>query len=1654
MNNNNTQFVPYKPLPQLPPKRQPPLPPQQQQKQLPKQDISNTIIVEKQPIKYSSNNGQTSQPINNNNNQSLFQMYRKPNVTLPPTPTPTPQPLQISPDTSSNNNSLLQDNGKSDTSNKHNNNSGNGWKFANTPVNRVRAASNLPAPIHYQSPIITLNSSSSSSSSPSNSLKSSPSSPTLPKRVLQKPLPITPITPIKSFLNNNPNYTHMELPQHSRLKQTQQQHQQSSSLPSNSILSQMAASKFNNQIQTTTNNNHHQINNNDLSSSPLQQNNNNNNYNNNYGNNSNLAVTNSLTSLTNNINSYSNNGINTNVQLIPLTTTVSPTSTLTSSNLHSQTSTTNSSNSNNNSPQLSPLQSPTSPRKQTLIGKFKGFINTPINNNTNINDYIVSSSANLNNTTSSSIATTTNNNSNNNNNNYNSDSNNQSGDISNSINSNYYIMTKEKKISSEDIIKIFDLPKNEVILSEHPCAYRKKVSKAGKLYITTSYFCFYSLIFNSEIKEHQAFKDIKNIKKVTSIILGSSIEISTKDFKYVFGLFDSTDSAYWALMKQFSHYQSLSEVKPIAFLTKRLSLHNIFSISNDFGNEDQNNNAPPVGKSRKTKSIIINESEKNNEGRVRFTSMSAIQKDGAVVPLESNLMRTRSGSLPSYATTKRKKIKESFSQLIQTINKRQSPPPIPDFQQQFNKDDNNSYSTENNNNNNNNTSSTTTTTTTSTLKSTSTTKTNDSSFSPVFEENGASSTSPKNTVSNNILEQLTIKSTGSSVDNGETKSISPPIQRMKLKNRSITFGCDLNKDFKMDERSIITKEKEKEKEISTPSNSTSNQSSTPTANSPPRDLRDRSNSIFNIMKNRKKITKNKESEDKLSQMLISRRSKYDAAQLYLNEDVIGIPIEQLRIDDTGCPLFASMLFNHLESLVTETNQANTITIQSIYLSHIFGNPTRLSNNGSNGTGSAATPNGNGNTQLFVEEITEDQMEMELENNNCSQSANGLSSSSALKNRNGALERLLIRTKRGKEDVYKELGSSPRVIGELLKHFLRSLPQPLMPEQLLTCLEVEDHQYKISMIRSLIYSQQQAAWTLFRMMICHFVKLADQYSSCYRSSILTPDLNSLASSSSSVNNIGLYLSKQEIYEYISTIFGPLIIGTENDELNSTSTNSSTPDNNNSPSNYKKSIDTLLFILLNHLDFICDSINGVQYGIKKGKQIVKSAPIDQLIIKLTDVHYRDDTLLDTFNLTHEDYFISSTEYVERLFDLYNKSTEQKCIDSPWRLAVRERILYLIRKLMESKQRSYWQATDPVGSKLLLSIRQLISDNLKLRISSYEENKQLLQLDEYCKQQTDFSTIIFNSNSNSNSSNKSTTTTPNSSAPSTPTLSSTSSSVNTSPVSASPKKSKNDFILAATRTMPTRKFTVVDSDSAEVSIQIALLDEQTFSALHVSELLLNRFAKPAESPCFQAMVASFNRWSSWVGSEVVGATSSSARAALFERFIEIASNLLELNDFHGSYAITMGLQHYAIRRLTLSWEKVSRKSMSSYQSLQRLFATDANHKAYRERLHSAKSPLVPYIGIYSKDLFAVGDASPTTLKDNNYNDNNNNSYSNVTILNLDKMRQIQSILHLLQSYRQSSYPMKSVSTLQNKILDRQILNDDEMYEKSLLLEPRQQQ
>jgi son of sevenless-like protein len=153
--------------------------------------------------------------------------------------------------------------------------------------------------------------------------------------------------------------------------------------------------------------------------------------------------------------------------------------------------------------------------------------------------------------------------------------------------------------------------------------------------------------------------------------------------------------------------------------------------------------------------------------------------------------------------------------------------------------------------------------------------------------------------------------------------------------------------------------------------------------------------------------------------------------------------------------------------------------------------------------------------------------------------------------------------------------------------------------------------------------------------------------------------------------------------------------------------------------------------------------------------------------------------------------------------------------------------------------------------------------------------------------------------------------------------------------------------------------------------------------------------------------------------------------------------MNNFSTLTSIISALATAPIHRLSRTWNQVNGKTKDTLESMRKLMVSTKNFNEYRETLHKANPPCIPFLGVYLTDLTFIEDGIPSNLKKNN-------------LINFAKRAKTAEVIRDIQQYQNVPYSLQPVPELQEYILNNMRTAGDvhEMYELSLQMEPRERE
>jgi son of sevenless-like protein len=245
---------------------------------------------------------------------------------------------------------------------------------------------------------------------------------------------------------------------------------------------------------------------------------------------------------------------------------------------------------------------------------------------------------------------------------------------------------------------------------------------------------------------------------------------------------------------------------------------------------------------------------------------------------------------------------------------------------------------------------------------------------------------------------------------------------------------------------------------------------------------------------------------------------------------------------------------------------------------------------------------------------------------------------------------------------------------------------------------------------------------------------------------------------------------------------------------------------------------------------------------------------------------------------------------------------------------------------------------------------------------------------------------------------------------------------------------------------QFSLLDWNSIEFARQMTLIEYDYFKKIEPKECLSGgAWAKDKKyilAPNIAALTDRWNMMTTWVSQTVLSCDDMKQRRQYMIKFIEIAGALRELNNFNGVTEMLSGLNNNSVHRLKKTWEALPQEVLNSFHELQQICDQQNASKNMREALARAPPPCIPPLSMYLKDLIFIEDGNPDQIRG---------------LINVFKRRQLSKIILEIKQYQQTPYHLERVpylyEVLNHKLFPANPMSDDDMWERSLKIEPRSQ-
>eukprot|EP01117_Protostelium_nocturnum_P008544 TRINITY_DN3069_c0_g1_i1.p1 TRINITY_DN3069_c0_g1~~TRINITY_DN3069_c0_g1_i1.p1 ORF type:complete len:941 (-),score=271.32 TRINITY_DN3069_c0_g1_i1:82-2904(-) len=203
-----------------------------------------------------------------------------------------------------------------------------------------------------------------------------------------------------------------------------------------------------------------------------------------------------------------------------------------------------------------------------------------------------------------------------------------------------------------------------------------------------------------------------------------------------------------------------------------------------------------------------------------------------------------------------------------------------------------------------------------------------------------------------------------------------------------------------------------------------------------------------------------------------------------------------------------------------------------------------------------------------------------------------------------------------------------------------------------------------------------------------------------------------------------------------------------------------------------------------------------------------------------------------------------------------------------------------------------------------------------------------------------------------------------------------------------------------------------------QLTLIEFELFRNIRTEEFASIEGKSKISDPTagMPQFIAHFNDISRWVQEEILAEEKLKPRARRLEKFIKLAHQLREMNNFETLMAITSSIGDTAIHRLTATRNEVQPQYWKMLEDLQDLMSSEKSYSKYRNAIKDVIDhglPCIPYIGVYRRDLI--------------YHEEGQKSNG---AINFGKSRQIFSIIQEIRNFQSNSYQLRVHPSVNSKL------------------------
>ncbi|KAF9027682.1 hypothetical protein BGZ52_002407 [Haplosporangium bisporale] len=232
-------------------------------------------------------------------------------------------------------------------------------------------------------------------------------------------------------------------------------------------------------------------------------------------------------------------------------------------------------------------------------------------------------------------------------------------------------------------------------------------------------------------------------------------------------------------------------------------------------------------------------------------------------------------------------------------------------------------------------------------------------------------------------------------------------------------------------------------------------------------------------------------------------------------------------------------------------------------------------------------------------------------------------------------------------------------------------------------------------------------------------------------------------------------------------------------------------------------------------------------------------------------------------------------------------------------------------------------------------------------------------------------------------------------------------------------------------------IEIKDGAIAAQLTCVEFGLFRKLKPRDMLRQVWKTSRGSAAFQACIAHFNFISSWVGTMILSPPKVKNRAKMMEKFISIAKILRDMGNFNTTMAIIGAMNTSSIHRLVQTRDLLQGKEIwTTFKELEHLMSSERSFHEYRNALKTAKLPCIPYLGVHLGDLLSISEGNRDFRQDGN--------------IHWQKFCLLTEVISTVMHFQSEPYKIQPDPFISRVITDTHVLDDEEMYTKSVGTEP----